>query len=69
MSKDSQHNSAFNAAAASKVHHARLDDILQFTPEKINHLHRGGIRSGAGRTEAQTQQMLDKCSAISKSRC
>ncbi len=60
MSKDSQRNSAFNAAAGSKVHHARLEDIAQFTPEKINHLRRGGIRSGAGRTEAEMGQLLDK---------
>jgi hypothetical protein len=60
MSKDSQRNSAFNAAANSKVHHARLEDIAQFTAEKINHLRRGGIRSGAGRTTAERQQMLDK---------
>ena len=60
MSKDSQRNSAFNAAASSKVHHARLDDISNFTPEKLNHLRRGGIRNGAGRTSAEMQQMLDK---------
>jgi hypothetical protein len=60
MSKDSQRNSAFNAAASSKVHHARLEDIAQFTPEKINHLRRGGIRSGAGRTDTEMLQMLDK---------
>ncbi|BAZ44393.1 hypothetical protein NIES4102_14020 [Chondrocystis sp. NIES-4102] len=60
MSNDSQRNSAFNAAANSEVHHAQLEDIVQFTPEKINHLRRGGIRTGAGRSEAQMQQMLDK---------
>lgn len=60
MSNDSQHNSAFNAAANSKVHHAQLNDIAQFTPEKINHLKRGGIRQGASRTSAEMQQMLDK---------
>jgi hypothetical protein len=60
MSNDSQRNSAFNAAANSEVYHARLEDIAQFIPEKINHLRRGGIRSGLGRTEAQMQQMLDK---------
>ncbi len=60
MSKDSKPNSAFNAAANSKVHHARLEDITQFTPEKINHLRRGGIRNGAGRTNAEMQQMLNK---------
>lgn len=60
MSEDSQRNSAFNAAAGSKVHHAQLDDIGKYTPEKLGHLYRGGIRTGAGRTEAQAQQMLDK---------
>ncbi|MEO0015513.1 MAG: hypothetical protein RLZZ535_3902 [Cyanobacteriota bacterium] len=60
MSNDFQRNSAFNAAANSKVHHARLDDIAQFTPEKINHFSRGGIRQGASRTTAEMQQMLDK---------
>ncbi|NJO97787.1 MAG: hypothetical protein HC764_18810 [Pleurocapsa sp. CRU_1_2] len=60
MSKDSQRNSAFNAAANSEVYHARLEDIAQFTPEKIGHLRRGGIRSGLGRTDTETLQMLDK---------
>ncbi|MBW4536007.1 MAG: hypothetical protein KME09_18890 [Pleurocapsa minor HA4230-MV1] len=62
MSNDSQRNSAFNTAANSKVYHAQLEDIAQFTPEKINHLRRGGIRSGTGyrRTDAETLQMLDK---------
>jgi hypothetical protein len=59
MSENSQCNSAFNAAS-SKVHHAHLNDIGKHTPEKLGHLHRGGIRTGAGRTEAQAQQMLDK---------
>jgi hypothetical protein len=60
MSDESQRNSAFNAAANAKVHHAQLSDIGQYTPEKLGHLQRGGIRTGVGRTEAQTQQMLDK---------
>jgi hypothetical protein len=60
MSNDSQRNSAFNAAANSQVHHAQLKDIRQYNPEKLGHLQRGGIRTGAGRTEAQTQQMLEK---------
>ena len=63
MSKDSQRNSAFNAAANSKVYHAQLDDLKNFTPEKLNHLRRGGIRSGAGRTNAEMQQMLNKVPA------
>ena len=52
-------NAALNAANA-EVFHARLNDILQFTPDKINHLRRGGIRQGAGRTTAEMQQLLDK---------
>lgn len=60
MSDESQRNSVFNAAANSKVHHAQLNDIRKYTPEKLGHLQRGGIRNGAGRTETQTQQMLDK---------
>ena len=59
MSIDSQRKSAFNTAANSKVHHAQLKDIRQFT-EKTNHLRRGGIRRGAGRNTAEMQQMLDK---------
>jgi len=60
MSDDSQRNSAANAAANAKVHHARLEDIGQFTSEKVNHFRRGGIREGAGRTTAEMQQLLDK---------
>jgi hypothetical protein len=60
MSDDSQRNSAFNAAASSQVHHVKLSDIKQYTPEKLAHLQRGGIRNGAGRIESQAQQMLDK---------
>lgn len=60
MLEDSQRNSVFNAAANSKIHHAQLSDIGKYTPEKLGHLQRGGIRTGAGRTEVQTQQMLDK---------
>jgi uncharacterized protein YbbK (DUF523 family) len=59
MSQDSQRSSAFSAAN-SKVHHARLSDVAQFTPEKLNHLRKGGIRQGAGRTTSAMQQMLDK---------
>jgi hypothetical protein len=60
MSDDSQRNSAINAAVSTQVHHAQLSDIKQYTPEKLGHLERGGIRNGAGRGEAQAQQMLDK---------
>ncbi len=63
MSEDSKRNSIFNAAANSHVHHATLEDIAQFTPEKVNHIYRGGIRQGAGRTDAQAQQMVDKIPA------
>jgi hypothetical protein len=60
MSQDSRRNSAVNSAAGTKVHHAKFEDIKQFTPEKVNHLKRGGIRSGSGRTDFEAQQMLDK---------
>lgn len=60
MSEQSRHNSVFNAVANSKVHHAKLTEIQQYTPEKIGHLRKGGIRTGAGRTEAQAQKMLEK---------
>lgn len=60
MSDDSQRNSTFNAAANAKVHHAQLSDIGQYTPEKLGSLKRGGIRTGASRSQAQTQQMLEK---------
>jgi hypothetical protein len=60
MSDDSQRNSVFNAVANSEIYHASLENIKQFTPEKINHIFRGGIREGAGRTIEQSQQMLDK---------
>jgi hypothetical protein len=60
MSDDSQRNSAVNAAADVRVHHARLEDIKQFTPKKVDHFRRGGIRQGAGRTQAEMQQLLEK---------
>lgn len=60
MSNNSQRNSAINAAADVKIYHAQVHDIKQFTPEKLPHLTRGGIRQGAGRNEVQAQQMLDK---------
>lgn len=63
MSEDSNRNSGFNAAANSRVHHVTLEDISQFTPEKVNHIYRGGIRQGAGRTDVQAQQMVDKIPA------
>ncbi|OWY63348.1 hypothetical protein B7486_53600 [cyanobacterium TDX16] len=63
MSDTSERHSVSNAAANVRVHHARLDDIKHYTPEKLNHLIRGGIRKGVGRTETQAQQMLDKIPA------
>ena len=63
MSEDSNRNAGFNAAANSHVHHVTLEDIAQFTPEKVNHIYRGGIRQGASRTDAQAQQMVDKIPA------
>jgi hypothetical protein len=63
MSEDSKRSSVFNAAANSHVHHVTLEDIAQFTPEKVNHIYRGGIRQGAGRTDVQAQQMVDKIPA------
>ena len=63
MSEDSNRNSGFNAAANSHVHHVTLEDISQFTPEKVNHIYRGGIRQGASRTDTHSQQMVDKIPA------
>ncbi len=60
MSEDANRNAGVNAAANSHIHHVRLEDIKQFAPEKLNHLHRGGIRQGASRADVQAQQMLDK---------
>lgn len=63
MSNDSKRNAAFNAAAATKVHHVTWENIKDFTPEKVNHFQRGGIRSGPGRTEAEVQQLIDQIPA------
>jgi len=60
MSEDSNRNSGFNAAANSHVRHVTLEDISKFTPEKVNHIYRGGIREGASRTDTHAQQMVDK---------
>ncbi|MEB3280766.1 MAG: hypothetical protein VKK42_17775 [Lyngbya sp.] len=59
-SNKSKQNSALNTSANIKVHHASLDDIKKYSPEKIRQLERGGIRQGASRSEIQTQQMLEK---------
>lgn len=48
------------AIANLKIHHANLADIKKFTPEKLAHLQRGGIRFGPNRTSFDAQQMLDK---------
>jgi hypothetical protein len=53
MIDNDQRNSAFNAAATAKIYHARLEDINKFTPDKFNHIQRGGIREGTGRNIAQ----------------
>jgi hypothetical protein len=66
MSQNYQRNSALNAAANAKIYHAQLDDIVRFTPDKINHLRRGGIRQGAGRSTAEMQQLLDKVPSSQK---
>lgn len=63
MSEDSNRNSGINAAASSQVHHVTLEDIGNFTPEKVNHVYRGGIRQGTSRTDTHAQQMVDKIPA------
>ncbi len=60
MSEESQVNSVVNAAARIDVHHAGLEDLKNYAPDKLLHLQRGGIREGMGRNESQAQQMLDK---------
>ncbi len=61
MPNDSQSNWMFRFVIPDlRVHHARLEDIQQFALTKANQLRRGGIREGAGRTEAEMQQLLDK---------
>jgi hypothetical protein len=47
-------------AASIKVTHATLQNLKDFTPEKVNQVVRGGIRKGASRTVAEAQQMIDK---------
>ena len=63
MSENSNRNSGFNAAANSHVHHVTLEDIAQFTPEKVKHIYRGGIRQGASRTDTHAQRTVDKIPA------
>lgn len=63
MTENNKRNSAFNTAAAVKIYHAHLEDINKFTPDKFNHLRRGGIREGVGRNVAEMPEMLDKIPA------
>ncbi|MCL1492130.1 MAG: hypothetical protein M1G31_15460 [Pseudanabaena sp. Salubria-1] len=65
MSEDSNRNSGVNAAASNQVHHVTLEDIRQFTPEKVDHIYKGGIRKEAIpiRTDAKAQQMVEKIPA------
>ncbi len=67
MSEDSNRNSGFNVAANSHVYHVTLEDISQFTPEKVNHIYRGGIRQGASRTDTHAERMVDKIPASQRS--
>ena len=58
MSDDSYPNSAVNAAATTKIHHANLQDLPLTTARR---LYKGGIRPGESiRTRTQAQQMLEK---------
>lgn len=58
MSNNSERNSALNAAATTKVHHAQLSDLALSTARK---LYRGGIRQGEPlRTRVQAGEMLSK---------
>jgi hypothetical protein len=65
MSEDSNRNSGVNAAANIHVHHVTLQDIKQYTPEKVGHVWKGGIRKEAIpiRTDTKAQQMVDKIPA------
>ena len=66
MSDDSQQNSIFEtiaiaaAEASRQIHHVNLDDVKRYIPEKLNHLKRGGIRSGEGRNDVQMEQLIEK---------
>ncbi|WP_243147041.1 hypothetical protein [Scytonema sp. UIC 10036] len=51
-------NSAVNAAATTKIHHANLQDLPLTAARR---LYKGGIRPGESiRTRTQAQQMLEK---------
>jgi hypothetical protein len=60
MPAESKRNPIINVTARIDIHHAGLEDLKNFAPNKLSHLQQGGIREGALRNEAQTQQMLDK---------
>lgn len=58
MSNDSEHNSAVNAAATSKVYHAKFQDLSASATRKF---YRGGVRRvEASRSYAQAQEMFNK---------
>ncbi|MEC4815188.1 MAG: hypothetical protein SAK29_18210 [Scytonema sp. PMC 1069.18] len=58
MPDDCHPNSAVNAAATTKIHHANLQDLPLTTARR---LYKGGIRPGEPiRTRIQAQQMLEK---------
>lgn len=56
----SRASEVFNAASQTKVHHATLEDLKYYAPDKLKHLQKGGIRDGSVRDVAQTQEMLNK---------
>ncbi|MBF2015250.1 MAG: hypothetical protein IGS23_08615 [Rivularia sp. T60_A2020_040] len=58
MSENRERNSAINATANIKVHHARICDL---PPNVLLKIYRGGIRSGEpSRTTSQATEMLKK---------
>lgn len=58
MSDDSRLNTAVNAAATIKIHHANLQDLSLSTARR---LYKGGIRPGeVARSRLQAQEMLGK---------
>jgi hypothetical protein len=58
MSENYQRNSAINAAANVKVHHARITDLSANVARKM---YRGGVRSGEpSRSTSQATEMVNK---------
>jgi hypothetical protein len=58
MTEDSHPNSAVNAAATTKIHHANLQDLPSSAARR---LYKGGIRPNESpRTGLQAQEMLEK---------